>query len=61
VTLSDLENPDPQESDANCCNPNDGAAEEEKYKEYKQDIVDRKDFRGLHEDPVDGVEDVDIS
>ena len=61
AALLDLEKPDPEEADADGSNAGDGAAEEEEDQEGHENVIDGKSLGGLDEDPVDGLEDVDVS
>jgi len=52
MSLANLENGDPKESDTGRRNTNDRGREEEQDEEEKEDIVDGEDLGGLDEDPV---------
>lgn len=60
-TFLNLEDANPQESDANSSNTADGAAEEEQDEESHEDIINRERFGRLNKEPVDRLEDVDVT
>lgn len=60
MALSDLENSDPEESNPNSSNANNGAAEQKQHKNREQSIVNREYFGGLHKNPVDRVENINM-
>lgn len=61
MALSNLKKLEPEKADPYCSDADNGAGEEEKDQEEEEDIVDWKDFGGLDEYPVDGIEDVDMT
>lgn len=61
MSFSDTEYRDPKDSDTNCCNTNDAGCEEEHGDEQEDDVVDGKDLRRLDQDPVDWVEDINVT
>lgn len=60
MALSNLENPYPEETNANRSNADNRAAEEQQHKDSEDDIVDREYLGRLHKNPVDRVEDIDV-
>lgn len=61
MALSDGEYLEPQEADSHGGDADDGAGEEEEDKEEEEDVVDWEDGGGFDEDPVYGVEDLDVA
>lgn len=61
MTFSDCEDFKPEEADSYGCDADDRAGEEEEDEEEEEDVVDWEDGGGFDEDPVDGVEDLDVS
>lgn len=61
MSLSNLEQLQPEEAYPQTCNTNDGTGKEEDYQEEEYDVIDREHFRGYDKKPVDGVEDVDVA
>ncbi|CRK18528.1 hypothetical protein BN1708_012373 [Verticillium longisporum] len=61
AALADLEDADPEEADADGGDAGDGAAEEEQDEEGHEDVVDGEGARRLEEDPVDGLENVEVA
>lgn len=51
---------DPQNAYANCCETHNTGEEEDEDQEQKDDVVDREDFGRLDQDPVDGLEYIDV-
>lgn len=61
MALSDLEYPDPEESDANHSDSHDRAAEEKQRQQREESVVDRKYASRFQEDPIQRIEDVDLA
>lgn len=61
MPLTDLEDGEPEEADADGGDADDRGAEEEEDEEQEEDVVDGEDLGGLDEDPVQRLEDVDVS
>lgn len=60
-TLLDLKDANPQEPNANSCDTADGTAEQEQDEEGHKNVVDRESLGRLDENPVDRLENVDMS
>lgn len=58
---ADLEDADPEEADADGGDARDGAAKEKEDQQRHEDIVDGKDAGELDKDPVEGLEDVNVT
>lgn len=56
-----FEERDPEETDADCSDADDGGGEEEEGEEEEEYVVYGEDFGGDDEDVVDGLEDVDVA
>lgn len=56
MAFPDLENPEPEKPDTNCCYADNGAEEEEEHEEEEDDVVDWEDFGRLDEYPIHRVE-----
>lgn len=61
MPFSDLKDLEPEESDTDCSDSNHRAGEEVKHHEEEDDIVNREDLGRHDEDPVHGVEDIDVA
>lgn len=61
VPFADAEDDDPEEADSQGGDADDGGAEKEEHEKEEDDVVDWEDFAGHDEDPVHGLEDVDVS
>ncbi len=61
MSLSDLEDLEPKESNANGCNAHDRAGEKEQDDQQKDNIIDGEDLRRLDQNPVHRIKDVDVS
>src|SRR5205823_5738955 len=60
MASANAENSDPQNSNADCGEANNAGEEKNENQDQENDIVDWEDFGGLDQDPVDGLEDVDV-
>ena len=58
MAFTDFKKPYPKESDTNCGNACDGAAEEVENQEGHENVVDWEDLGGLNEYPIDRLKDV---
>lgn len=61
MTLADLEDPNPEKTNTSRCDPHDRATEEQQDEQRKESVVKWENLRSADEDPVDRVEDVDIT
>lgn len=61
MTLSDLEKPEPKESNAYCSNTDNGTGEEEDNQEEEDDIVNREDLGRHHKYPINRVEYIHVT
>lgn len=61
MSLADSENSDPEEPDANCRDADDRTAEKQQDDQCEQNVVYRKDLCRAYKDPVDRIEDIDMS
>lgn len=61
VALSNGENLEPEEANANRGNPNNRAREKENDQKEVKDVVDREDLGGFDKDPVEWVENIGIA
>jgi hypothetical protein len=60
MASANAENSDPQNSNADCGEADNAGEEKKEDQDQENDIVDWEDFGGLDQDPVDGLEDVDV-
>lgn len=61
VALADGEEHEPEKADSHGSNAYDGGGEKEEGEKEEDNVVDGEDLRCLDEDPIDGLEDVDVT